>query len=81
MQPGAQGGDMVIAGAFTTIHDANKANFAHLFADGSVDQNFTDASDIPIFAMALQPDGKFILAGENLVDAAEKVVTAVKEAH
>lgn len=60
-----QGGDMVIAGLFTTVHDANKANFAHLFADGSVDQNFTDASDIPVFAMALQPDGKFILAGET----------------
>jgi hypothetical protein len=59
------GGDIVIAGSFSTVHDVNKANFAHLWADGSIDPNFTDASDIPVFAMALQPDGKFILAGET----------------
>ena len=60
-----EGGDVVIAGNFTTIHGVNKPNFAHLWADGTVDTSFTDASDIPTFAMALQPDGKFILVGET----------------
>jgi Domain of unknown function (DUF5122) beta-propeller len=60
-----EGGDIVIAGLFTTIHGVNKPNFAHLWADGTVDTSFTDASDIPTFAMALQPDGKFILVGET----------------
>ncbi len=60
-----QGGDIVIAGLFSTVHGFNKANFVHLWADGTVDTSFTDASDVPVFAMALQPDGKFILAGET----------------
>jgi hypothetical protein len=60
-----EGGDIVIAGLFSQIHGVTRLNFAHLWADGSVDSAFTDSGDIVPFAMAEQPDGKFIIAGEN----------------
>lgn len=59
------GGDLVIAGLFSQIGGNYVNNFAHLLPNGSVDQSFDNNAGYPVFAMAKQLDGKYILAGET----------------
>lgn len=58
-------GKVVVAGEFTTIGDQPRARIARLNADGSLDTGFnlqTGTND-SIAALALQPDGKVLIAG------------------
>jgi uncharacterized delta-60 repeat protein len=59
-------GKIVIGGAFTTAGGAPRNRIARLNSDGTLDTGFdpgTGAND-DVFALALQPDGKIIMAGE-----------------
>jgi len=62
-------GKVIIGGFFTSFNGTNRKNIARLNADGSLDAAFNpgvgpvgDGSSI--LAMAIQPDGKIVLAGQ-----------------
>lgn len=58
-------GRMLVAGIFENINGINRNRIARLNADGSLDVSFspTSGANSQILAMALQPDGKVIIAG------------------
>lgn len=58
-------GRMNIAGFFETINSTNRNRLARLNFDASVDTTFNPGAgtDNPIYASALQPDGKLIVVG------------------
>ncbi len=57
------GGDVLMAGPFTRVAGTYVNNYVHILADGTVDQHFANGSDILPVDMALQSDGKVLLAG------------------
>lgn len=62
-------GKIVVSGAFTEVHGMQRAGLARLNTNGSVDTAFNVASnDLPqkIDALALQTDGKILIAGYSL---------------
>jgi uncharacterized delta-60 repeat protein len=63
-------GRILMAGPFATVNGVGQAEMARLNADGSLDPSFqltvtppSDPYDVAIGALALQPDGKVIIAG------------------
>jgi len=59
------GGDMLVGGYLDRIRGTAVNNFAHLLADGSVDPNFRNIAGLVPTAMAIQPDGKYVIVGHN----------------
>jgi hypothetical protein len=59
------GGDLVVAGDFSELGNIYVNHFAHLLPNGVVDQTFNNSAGFPVFAMAKQIDGKYILVGES----------------
>ena len=59
-------GKVVIAGAFTAVGGVPRVRIARLNTDGTLDTSFNPGAgaDDDVFALALQPDGKIIVAGE-----------------
>lgn len=58
-----EGGDLLVSGYMTTIHNSPVGHFVHLLPDGSVDSQFRNTAGFPVLAMARQPDGKIVLVG------------------
>jgi uncharacterized delta-60 repeat protein len=58
-------GKVLVGGRFTTINGMTNRSIARLNADGSVDATFTVGLNIDgeLRALALQPDGKVLIAG------------------
>ena len=58
-------GKVVIGGNFTEYYGIPRKSIARLNSDGTIDQTFQPGSgfDKSIFAIAIQPDGKIIVAG------------------
>ncbi|HPS76973.1 MAG TPA: hypothetical protein PLS53_02325 [Thermoanaerobaculaceae bacterium] len=58
-------GKVLVAGVFTSINGIARNRIARLNADGSLDATFDPGAgpNGPIIALALQPDGKILLAG------------------
>ncbi len=58
-------GKIIIAGCFSSMHGASLSRIARLNSDGSVDPSFQGlvSSDGGLSAIALQPDGKVLIAG------------------
>jgi uncharacterized delta-60 repeat protein len=59
-------GKVVVAGAFMRMGNRNRGHIARLTSSGALDTSFNPGSgaDNPVFALALQPDGKVILGGD-----------------
>ena len=59
-------GKVVLAGDFTMFNGAARNGIVRLNADGSLDATFFAGAgaNAPVWALALQPDGKILLAGE-----------------
>lgn len=59
-------GKILAGGDFTTVGSANRSRIARLNSDGSVDNSFDPGpgADGPVFAVAVQLDGKIIIAGD-----------------
>jgi uncharacterized delta-60 repeat protein/uncharacterized repeat protein (TIGR01451 family) len=62
-------GKIIIVGWFISFNGASTKYLARLNADGSVDNTFTlgTALNYPPSSIAIQPDGKIIIGGENLI--------------
>ena len=58
-------GRVVVGGLFTNVSSVNRSHVARLNIDGSLDTSFNPGagSDNPIFALALQPDGRVLIGG------------------
>jgi uncharacterized delta-60 repeat protein len=58
-------GKVLMGGGFTNINGTGRNNIARLNADGSVDASFDPGSgtDSSVYNLALQPDGKVLIAG------------------
>ncbi|MCS7079987.1 MAG: hypothetical protein NZ585_08040 [Chloracidobacterium sp.] len=58
-------GKLLIAGDFTNLANVRRERLARLNADGSVDTDFNPnaAANGPIFALAIQPNGRILLGG------------------
>ena len=56
-------GKILIAGQFTTLAGAARANLARLNADGSLDFGFTPNVGFQVYSVAVQPDGKIVIGG------------------
>lgn len=59
-------GKMILGGAFTRIGNRNRAHVARLTSAGVLDTSFNPGAgaDNPVYALALQPDGRVILGGD-----------------
>lgn len=59
-------GKIIIAGNFTSYNDTIRTRIARLNSNGSVDLTFNPASGAngAIYALAIQPDGRIIIAGD-----------------
>lgn len=59
-------GQILVAGAFTAVGTLPRPYVARLNPDGSVDASFNPGSgpDKPVRALALEPDGRILIAGE-----------------
>src|SRR6185369_6599819 len=57
---------LLVGGAFTLMNATPRNYIARLNNNGSVDPNFDPGlgGDAPVFAMALQPDGKLLVGGD-----------------
>lgn len=66
-------GKVLVAGDFYLDNSANRAHVARLNTDGSLDASFaTDTSaNGSVFAMAVQPSGKILIAGDFTTFAGE----------
>jgi uncharacterized delta-60 repeat protein len=62
-------GKVLIGGLFRTVVGTPRNRIARLNANGSLDGSFdTDSADRPeVFALALQPDGKVVVGGRDLL--------------
>jgi uncharacterized delta-60 repeat protein len=60
-------GGVVIAGQFGTVGGVPRSGFARLLSDGSVDTTYYEpALTLPVWAMAVQADGKTLVGGRGL---------------
>lgn len=59
-------GNVIVAGDFTSIGGLGRKSIARLTNSGAVDQSFLEqgGANGPIFALALQSDGKIIIGGD-----------------
>lgn len=62
-------GKVLIGGAFTQVNGAQRGGFARLWSNGILDATFLGGSGVSgstprVLDMALQPDGKVVLAGD-----------------
>jgi len=59
-------GKYVIGGSFSSINGVRVRNLARLHADGTLDVAFTASSGAnrPVYALALQPDGRIVAGGQ-----------------
>jgi uncharacterized delta-60 repeat protein len=59
-------GKILIAGLFTLVNGVSRNRIARLNTDGSIDPTFAPPSgmDGSVYSLALQPDGKILIAGE-----------------
>ncbi|HEU0008861.1 MAG TPA: Calx-beta domain-containing protein [Verrucomicrobiae bacterium] len=59
-------GKVIVAGAFTRMGNRNRGHIARLTSSGALDTSFNPGSgaDNPVFALALQSDGKVLLGGD-----------------
>lgn len=62
-------GKVLIGGAFTQVNDTQRGGFARLWSNGILDATFLGGSGVSgptprVLDMALQPDGKVVLAGD-----------------
>ena len=62
---GQSDGKVLIAGDFTMVNGVSRPHIARLNVDGSLDAGFDPGAgaDAPVYALALQPDGKVVLGG------------------
>ena len=61
-------GKIIIGGTFTQYNGANRNKVARINTDGSLDATFYPVvSPGNLYSMVLQPDGKVIIAGQNIV--------------
>lgn len=60
-------GKILVGGNFTTYNNATSKGIVRLNTDGSLDTNFqtTRAKHFPVYAIALQNDGKILIAGSS----------------
>ncbi len=63
-------GKILIGGGFSTYHGASRNDIARLNTDGTLDATFDPGtgtgpaiSEVQLFAIALQPDGKMVIGG------------------
>ena len=61
---GTAGREILIGGMFTQFGDGPHQGIARLQADGSLDETFMATAAGFVHALALQPDGKLLVAGE-----------------
>jgi uncharacterized delta-60 repeat protein len=69
-------GNVVIGGAFTTVNGSTLSGFALLNTDGTLDGSFNPGagSDGVVYAVAVEADGKVIVAGEfTSVSGADRI--------
>src|SRR5206468_8397917 len=62
-------GSILIGGSFVSVNDNLRNYLARLNSDGSIDPLFLASlpgGDSAVYALALQPDGKIIVAGDFL---------------
>ncbi len=59
-------GDVVIVGLFSQFNGVSRNNLARLNSDGSLDTSFnpTGGANAPVYAVALQTDGKILIGGD-----------------
>jgi uncharacterized delta-60 repeat protein len=62
-QPTQFGDRVFVAGDFSTFTGVNRARFARLRPDGSLDTAFTAGANSRITSIVVQPDGKPVIAG------------------
>ena len=57
---------ILLAGLFTSVAGVDRRHIARVFSDGAFDSSFDPGAgaDSAIYAVALQPDGKIVLAGD-----------------
>ena len=62
-------GDVVIVGLFSQFNGVARNNLARLNSDGSLDTTFNTAggANAPVYAVALQADGKILIGGDFTV--------------
>jgi uncharacterized delta-60 repeat protein len=58
-------GKIVFGGTFGTVNGVSRPNLARLNADGSLDLTFTPANIGNTYALARQPDGKYLVGSIN----------------
>ncbi len=56
-------GKILVGGWFTSIAGLPATNLARLYADGTVDTNFSASTDMGVTILALQADGKILVGG------------------
>ncbi|MBS1796920.1 MAG: VCBS repeat-containing protein [Acidobacteria bacterium] len=57
-------GRIVVAGAFTGLNGSlNQARVGRFNADGTLDTTFAQTVGGPVYALKMQPDGKFLIGG------------------
>jgi uncharacterized delta-60 repeat protein len=59
-------GKVIVGGAFMRMGNRNRSHIARLTSSGALDTSFNPGSgaDNPVFALALQPDGRILLGGD-----------------
>jgi len=59
-------GKILIGGDFTSVNDVSRNRIARLNADGTLDMTFDPGwgANDKVFSIAVQPDGKILIAGE-----------------
>ncbi len=73
----AEGGKMLVGGAFSTYRDAARPGLARLNSDGTVDGTYLpEISDGIVRALAVQPDGKALVAGNFTINGSSGRVLA-----
>jgi uncharacterized delta-60 repeat protein len=75
-------GEVMIGGAFTTVGGVGNlaARVARLTADGVFDSDFSPVviTNGAIYALAMQPDGKVVIAGEFVLEGAPTYVNVAR---
>ena len=58
-------GKVLLGGQFSAVNNTNRGGIARLSPDGTIDGYFDPGAgtDGPVFAMALQPDGRILIGG------------------
>jgi hypothetical protein len=65
-------GKILVGGAFTAIGGVPRAYMARLNSDGSLDAGFDPDANGIVYAIAVQPDGRFSLQGTSPPSAGDE---------